>query len=156
MGWTPPFREKCRWVMGVGLQKCPTDLRAGSTPRGRLLLVDEDMRDLVYYASALRQNGFDVRSCGSFSEAQACLEKDAFDLVIVSQGGPGFEGCSVLRSAKEKDRYLPVLVLTRSLDMGCYLEAMQRGAFDYVEKPLAAPEVARIVATHLRAPFALA
>ncbi len=150
------FPEVRRWVMGVEPRRFPAAVRANCAPRGRLLLVDEDMRDLLYYTSALKQNGFEVRSFASYGEALVCLEEEAFDLVIVSQGGPGFEGSAVLRSAKERDRNLPVLVLTRSLDMGCYLEAMQWGAFDYVEKPLAASEVARIVGTHLRAPFVLA
>jgi FixJ family two-component response regulator len=52
--------------------------------------------------------------------------------------------------AIEKDRRIPVLVLARSVDMGCYLEAMQLGAFDYLEKPVSASEVVRLVATHIR------
>ena len=50
----------------------------------------------------------------------------------------------------EIDRRLPVLVLTECLDMDCYLEAMQLGAVDYVEKPLRPDEVARLVETHVR------
>ena len=45
---------------------------------------------------------------------------------------------------------LPVLVLTEYLDMSCYLEALQLGAADYVEKPLRPDEVARLVETHVR------
>ena len=45
---------------------------------------------------------------------------------------------------------LPVLVLTECLDMDSYLEAMQLGAVDYVEKPLRPDEVARLVETHVR------
>jgi len=41
-------------------------------------------------------------------------------------------------------------VLTECLDMSCYLEAMQLGAADCVEKPLRADEVARLVETHVR------
>jgi FixJ family two-component response regulator len=48
------------------------------------------------------------------------------------------------------DRHTPVLVLTRSVDMHCYLEAMQLGAVDYLEKPLPAAEILRIVEIHLR------
>ena len=50
----------------------------------------------------------------------------------------------------EIDRRLPVLVLTECLDMDSYLEAMQLGAVDYVEKPLRPDEVARLVETHVR------
>ena len=50
----------------------------------------------------------------------------------------------------EIDRRLPVLVLTECLDMDSYLEAMQLGAADCVEKPLRPDEVARLVETHVR------
>jgi FixJ family two-component response regulator len=37
----------------------------------------------------------------------------------------------------QMDRHRAVLVVTRCVDMSCYLEAMQMGAVDYLEKPLA-------------------
>jgi len=41
-----------------------------------------------------------------------------------------------------------VLVLTRCLEMKCYLEAMQLGAADYLEKPLTPMEFERVVKAH--------
>jgi DNA-binding NtrC family response regulator len=41
-----------------------------------------------------------------------------------------------------------VVVLTRCLEMNCYLEAMQLGAVDYLEKPLAPAEFEHLVTTH--------
>jgi DNA-binding NtrC family response regulator len=40
------------------------------------------------------------------------------------------------------------VVLTRCLEMNCYLEAMQLGAVDYLEKPLAPAEFEHLVTTH--------
>jgi DNA-binding response OmpR family regulator len=42
----------------------------------------------------------------------------------------------------------PVVVLTRCLEMSCYLEAMQLGAVDYLEKPLPPAEFERLVTAH--------
>ena len=47
------------------------------------------------------------------------------------------------------DRRRPVLVLTRSIDMHCYLEAMQMGAIDYVEKPVPPADLLRFVQAHI-------
>ena len=55
-----------------------------------------------------------------------------------------------MQRAIEIERRLPVLVLTDSLDMGCYLEAMQLGAADYMEKPVLPSEIARLIETHVR------
>ena len=70
-------------------------------------------------------------------------------LNFVSQGTSNFEGRGVLARAIEQDRHTPVLVLTRSIDMPCYLEAMQLGARDYVEKPLPPSEIGGLVARYL-------
>jgi len=55
-----------------------------------------------------------------------------------SRKGRNFEGRLLVERAIEIDRNLPVVVLTECLVMGYYLEAMQLGAADYVEKPLRA------------------
>ncbi len=125
----------------------PQDLYRG---RERLLLVDNNVEDLLYYTSILQHLGYDVRPCASFTEAANLFARESFALVIVSQGGHSFEGRSVLARAVEADACTPVLILTRSASMDCYVEAMQLGAFDYLEKPLTPSEVEKLVAFHLR------
>ncbi len=56
----------------------------------------------------------------------------------------------MLARAIEKDRHTPVLVVTRSADMPCYLEAIQSGALDYIEKPLSPSEIGKLVRKYLR------
>ena len=48
----------------------------------------------------------------------------------------------------EIDHQLPVLVVARCLDMGCYLEAMQLGAVDYLAEPVTASEIGRVLGNH--------
>ena len=62
-------------------------------------------------------------------------------LIILDQGSGGFEGQEVLAQAMEVDVELRVLVLARSYDRNCYLQAMQSGALDYLEGPLGAAEI---------------
>jgi DNA-binding response OmpR family regulator len=113
-------------------------------------VVDEDTADACEDCTLLRQYGFEVHRLCSYAGGAACVWKEPVDLVIVSQGSPAFEGRCVVERAIEKDRNTPVLVLARSVDMGCYLEAMQLGAFDYLEKPISASHVLKFVATHIR------
>jgi DNA-binding response OmpR family regulator len=88
--------------------------------------------------------------CASNKAALRLLDAEAFDFVVVNQGGPEFEGRSVAERAMKEDRYTPVLVLSNSVDMDVYIEAMQLGAVDYLQKPVNPSEMARIVRTHLR------
>jgi DNA-binding response OmpR family regulator len=118
--------------------------------RRKVLLVEEDSRDLRYYSAILEQQGYEVKGCPSYAEGLRSLGGRSFDFIIVSQGSRAFEGRTLLERVLTIDRRTPVLVLTRCVDMGCYLDAMQMGAVDYLEKPLAPSDLTRVVKTHLR------
>jgi len=124
---------------------------ASRRPVANVLLVDEDARDLEAFSMLLERDGYAVRACDNHADALERLESQVFDFIIVSQGSSAFEGRSILRRANEIDRELPVLVLARCHDIGCYLEAIQLGALEYLEKPLLAPEILLFVKNHLRA-----
>jgi DNA-binding NtrC family response regulator len=118
--------------------------------KGKVLLVDDRPDDLVYYAGVLLREGYDVRPLASFEEAAACVEREDFDLIIVSQGTREFEGRIVLSNIGKREDRPPVLVLTQSVDVECYLETVQLGGADYLEKPLAAAQMAQAVARYMR------
>lgn len=116
----------------------------------KLLLVDEEVNDLDYYAEILRYLGYAVRPVDSYSRAAALLGRERFDLVIVDQGSTGFEGRSVLIRAVEVDQRVPVLVLTRAVDADCCIEALDSGAYEYVQKPLTTAEVRELISDYLK------
>lgn len=116
----------------------------------KLLLVDENTRDLDYYSAVLRYLGYEVRSVDSYAGAATWLGREHFDLVIVDQGSSDFEGRSVLTRAVEIDRHVPVLVLTRTVDADCCIEALDSGAHEYVQKPLTRAEVQELVSDYVR------
>ncbi|MFZ0964056.1 MAG: response regulator [Terriglobia bacterium] len=111
-------------------------------------MVDQDGKDLGSYAGVLQRMGFEVKTFSNYKDAARCLEEESVDFVFVNQGSAEFEARGVVQCALARNRRTPVVVLTRSVDIGCYLEAMQLGAVDYVEKPLAPAEVEHLVTTH--------
>jgi DNA-binding NtrC family response regulator len=118
--------------------------------RRRLLFVDEDLEDLLYYSAVLQHQGYEVRSVPSYQDGAKWVRREDFDLVLVSQGSADFEGRSVLARAIERDRHTPVVVLSRVVDIPCYIEAMQSGALDYTEKPLLPSEIGQLVRKYLQ------
>jgi DNA-binding NtrC family response regulator len=118
--------------------------------RGRVLLVEPDARDRQYYASILQQQGFEVRVCRSYKEGERSLADGSVDFAVINQGSRAFEGRALLERVLAIDRHIPVVVLTRSVDMNCYLDSMQIGAVDYLEKPLSPEQIVRVIETHLR------
>jgi two-component system OmpR family response regulator len=117
--------------------------------RGNVLVVDEDPADLVYYRTVLQRAGCAAVTCNSYDQALDCLVAEHFDLVVLSQGSSAFEGRRVLEKAIAAGRDTQVLVVARSLNMSCYLEAMQLGARDYLEEPVPEHEMIRAVDTCL-------
>src|SRR5437667_12324145 len=108
--------------------QCPEGLP--TLPLGRVLVVDEDGDDLDFYSSLLEAGGYNVLRSNCHERAIQLVEQ--CDFILVSQGGPSFEGRCVLERAREMPVSTPVLVLARPKNMRCYLEAMRLGAVDYV------------------------
>jgi DNA-binding response OmpR family regulator len=127
-----------------GLDRAP-----GRAPQAKILLVDEDTKDLQLYTSLLRDQGHMVDCCTTYLEGAERLERGWYDLIILSQEGRTFEGQPLLERAVELDRRRPVLVLTRSVDMRSYLDVMYLGAHDYMEKPPAPWEIIKTVSNCL-------
>ena len=100
-----------------------------------VLLILDESHDLETYGNLLRKRGYDTLMCTSPSEGINFLETESVSVVIVSQGTPAFEGRQVLERSLQLHPEVPVLVVARVLDMHCYLEAMDLGAFDYLERP---------------------
>lgn len=115
----------------------------------RVLLAEENENDLRSYCAVLQRQGYEVLACGAWSDAMSLLADGHFDFIVVSQGTCAFEGRCVLERSVEINRRVPVLILAAWHDMRCYLDAMQLGAIDYLEKPRNAVDLARFVDAHM-------
>jgi DNA-binding NtrC family response regulator len=118
----------------------------------RILLVNKDPQDLFHYRAILQKLGCQVRAISSFAEGVECLGHGPFDLILLDQGSDRFEGQELLAQAMEVDVELRVLVLARSYDRACLLQAMQSGALDYLEGPLRAAQIAALLETFIPRP----
>ena len=130
------------------------DLQSILLSRGRALIIDQNRKDLQAYTQVLRRMGFEVRPFTNYDEASRCLEAEAPDIVFVNQGTAEFEARGIVERTLARNRHTPVVVMAQNIHMDCYLEAMQLGAVDYVEKPLASAEMEHLVTTHWLPPGA--
>jgi DNA-binding response OmpR family regulator len=119
-----------------------------TTPRPKILIVDDSSDDLRALSAILEDHGYQVETCASFREGATLAASRDYDFVVAGQGGPRFEGQAVIKQTLNRHR--PVVVVTRCLEMACYLEAMQMGALDYLEKPVPEDFLLREIETHLQ------
>jgi len=116
---------------------------------GRVLLVCDGPWEFPSYGGILSALGYDFIMCSSYEEGARRVEMEDFDFVILGQGTASFEGRCVLERATEMHRHIPIVVVTRCLDTHCYLEAMELGAVDYLERP-APDDLGWVLETQLR------
>ncbi|MGH7331133.1 MAG: sigma-54-dependent transcriptional regulator, partial [Candidatus Rokuibacteriota bacterium] len=107
----------------------------------RVLVVDDEksMRDVL--AIMLRKNGYHVTLAEGGEAALGALKTAAFDLVITDLRMRKVDGLAVLRACKETSSQTVVLVITAFASTDTAVEAMKRGAYDYVTKPFKLEEM---------------
>ena len=111
-------------------------------PICRLLIVDDDPDQVTALCRALEAEGYSTAGVSSGPMALTALRaatvdsSTAFDIVLVDLLMPGTDGITLLHEVKEIDRDLVGIVMTGHATMETAVEAMKKGAFDYVEKPI--------------------
>ncbi len=115
-------------------------------PAGRILLVEDrdSLRRLL--ARALTDDGYQVAAAATGGEAIRLLGEHAFALVLTDLRLPDVSGLHVLAASRQAQPQVPVIVLTGYGTVGAAVEAMKLGAFDFLEKPLELPDLARLIA----------
>jgi DNA-binding NtrC family response regulator len=110
-------------------------------PRAPQILIADDQRDVLEALKLLlKPEGFQVETTSSPSGVLAALDRSDFDAVLIdlnyardtTSGGEGLDLLSQLQSA---DTTLPVIVMTAWGNVELAVEAMRRGARDFVQKP---------------------
>jgi DNA-binding NtrC family response regulator len=84
-----------------------------------------------------------VRTCREAS--QLFKQPNSAELVFTDTNLPDGTWADVLRSARQADPFLAVIVVSRVVDIDLYLEALQSGAFDFVTPPFLTYELANVI-----------
>lgn len=104
---------------------------------------DDTFKDLLQVLKALDIKVLHARSC---REASHLLKDDSeIDLVFAGTGLQDGVWADVLDLAQGSRSYLPVIVVSRMVDVGFYLEVLEKGAFDFVTPPFRTSDIAHIV-----------
>src|SRR5262245_46247847 len=141
----------------------PTTVKISSELAGvRALVVDDedDARELI--ATVLRQHGADVVAVSSAEEAYTLITatppQGRLDVIVTDIGMPGEDGYTMIRRVREWERergaHIPAVALTAYGRVEDRVRALNAGFQMHVAKPVEPAELAAVITSLIRRPFA--
>lgn len=107
----------------------------------RILVVDDETTIRLALSRFLRTRGFEVEVADSGPAALEALGRQRFALMLCDLRMPGMTGLDVVPQALERDQDLGIIMLTAVNDAASATEALSKGAFDYLTKPVELPDL---------------
>ncbi len=106
-----------------------------------ILIVDDEPNYLVVLSELLKDEGFEVFIAPDGPTGLKIVESVDLDTVVTDMQMPGMDGLALLHKVKEKNKDLPVIVITAFAEVDKAVQAMQAGAFNYLAKPFSNDEL---------------
>ena len=103
----------------------------------RVLLVDDEPIFLKSMSKVLGARDYEVETAEDGTAALKRMAEQEFDVVVLDQRMPGMDGLTTLEHIQKDFPVVPVILLTGHAEMDTAVEAMERGAVDYLLKPAA-------------------
>lgn len=101
----------------------------------RIIIAEDEEITLKHLLYTLKKEGYDVVGVKNGREALEKIEQERFDVLITDVKMPEMSGLELLEKVKEKYSGIEVLVITGFGSIGAAVEAMKKGAYDYITKP---------------------
>jgi DNA-binding NtrC family response regulator len=111
----------------------------------RILVVDDEESMCEFLSIMLKKERYDVTTVSSYDEAMHRARETSFHAAITDINMPGRDGLEVLKSLKEIDASLPVIILTAHASQQTAIAAVNRGAFYYLTKQAKNDEIKLVV-----------
>ena len=102
----------------------------------KILLVDDDDGIRNSFKTILTRKGYEVDARSSGFEAVNCIKKSNYDILLTDLKMPNMNGIELLKEARKLDPNLGVIIMTGYGEIASYLEAMDLGAVEYLNKPV--------------------
>ncbi|HUV79127.1 MAG TPA: sigma-54 dependent transcriptional regulator [Desulfobacterales bacterium] len=100
-----------------------------------ILIVDDEKNYPRILSAVLEEEGFETFCANSGYEALEILKNIDVDLVLTDMKMPKMDGIELLEKIKDKDKNIPVIMMTAHGTVDKAVEAMQKGAYSYILKP---------------------
>ena len=109
-----------------------------STPKKRILVVDDNPRNLKLAFDVLEDAGYAVVEAVNAEEAQSMIDRNLPDLILMDIALPGMDGLTLTRKIKanERTKHIRIIALTAFAMKGDNQKALAAGCDGYISKPI--------------------
>ncbi len=109
-----------------------------STSKKRILVVDDNPRNLKLAFDVLEDAGYEVVEAVNAEEAQSMVDRNLCDLVLMDIALPGMDGLTLTRKIKanERTKHIRIIALTAFAMKGDDQKALAAGCDGYITKPI--------------------
>ncbi|MCD6185985.1 MAG: sigma-54-dependent Fis family transcriptional regulator [Deltaproteobacteria bacterium] len=111
----------------------------------QILVVDDEADMRTALTHVLHKKGYAVKSAASGPEALKKFNNDKFSMVITDVKMPDMSGMEVLGAIKKKSPEVPVIMISAYGTIGKAVDAMKKGASDYLVKPFSSESIEMVV-----------
>jgi two-component system KDP operon response regulator KdpE len=108
--------------------------------KDRILIVEDENSISHFLATVLTSNNYDAIVARTGAEAHTLIMSHCPDLVLLDLGLPDMDGISVIETVREWSR-IPIVVLSARMHERDKVEALDKGADDYITKPFGPSEL---------------
>ncbi len=110
-----------------------------------ILIVDDEPNTLKVLSAILKNKGYDVLTARTAEEALNIIKKKDVDAIISDYKLPGINGIQLVDEIKDKGYQMPIVMLTAYGTIEKAVEAMKKGAFNYLVKPVNPDELITVM-----------
>ena len=111
----------------------------------KILVVDDELNMRLVLKAMLKKEGYEVATAADGQEALQILKEEKIAVVATDLKMPRLDGMGLLHRIMQDDPSLPVIILTAHGTVANAVDALKKGAFDYLTKPFEQDELKTVI-----------
>ena len=116
----------------------------------KILIVDDELNMRLVLTAMLKKEGYEIASAADGSEALSILKSGPIDAVITDLKMPNVDGMELLNHMNDKHPAIPVIIITAHGTVATAVEALKKGALDYITKPFDLDELKNVISKAMK------
>jgi two-component system, NtrC family, response regulator AtoC len=116
----------------------------------KILIVDDELNMRLVLAAMLKKEGYEVTSASDGQEALQILRSGPVSVVITDLKMPRIDGMELLDRVSSEYPDIPVIIITAHGTVATAVEALKKGALDYITKPFELEELKSVVSKAIK------